>query len=92
MFVFLFYEESLEIFDILILKMEFNYNMFCVFFKIILDRNFDEFKIEIFDGFLSIVLERKIFKDEYIISFEKNVILEMNSIEIDNIGLFGVFN
>jgi hypothetical protein len=59
--------------------------MLCSLPKIILDRNFDEFKRETLDGFLSIVSERKISKDEYIISFEKNAILEMNSIEIDNI-------
>lgn len=90
--VFSLYEESLEIPDILISKMEFNHNMLCALPKIISDRNFDEFKIETLDGFLSIVSERKISKDEYIISFEKNAILEMNSIEIDNIGLFGVLN
>ena len=36
--------------------------------------------------------KEKISRDEYIISFEKNAILEMNSIEIDNIDLFGVLN
>ena len=90
--VFSLYEESLEIPDILISKTEFNHNMLCALPKIISDRNFDEFKIETLDGFLSIVSERKISKDEYIISFEKNAILEMNSIEIDNIDLFSVLN
>ena len=68
------------------------HNILCSLPKIILDRNFDEFKRETLDGFLSIVSERKISKDEYIISFEKNAILEMNSIEIDNIDLFSVLN
>ena len=85
-------EERLQISDILISKTEFNHNMLCSLPKIILDRNFDEFKRETLDGFLSIVSERKISKDEYIISFEKNAILEMNSIEIDNIDLFSVLN
>ena len=85
-------EERLQIPDILISKTEFNHNMLCSLPKIILDRNFDEFKRETLDGFLSIVSERKISKDEYIISFEKNAILEMNSIEIDNIDLFSVLN
>ena len=85
-------EERLQIPDILISKTEFNHNMLCSLPKIILDRNFDEFKRETLDGFLSIVSERKISKDEYIISFEKNAILEMNSIEIDNIDLFSELN
>lgn len=85
-------EESLQIPDILISKTEFNHNMLCALPKIILDRNFDEFKRDTLDGFLNIVSERKISKDEYIISFEKNAILEMNSIEIDNIDLFGTLN
>lgn len=85
-------EESLQIPDILISKTDFNHNMLCALPKIILDRNFDEFKRDTLDGFLSIVSERKISKDEYIISFEKNAILEMNSIEIDNIDLFSVLN
>lgn len=85
-------EESLQIPDILISKTEFNHNMLCALPKIILDRNFDEFKSDTLDGFLSIVSERKISKNEYIISFEKNAILEMNSIEIDNIDLFGTLN
>lgn len=45
--------------------------MLCALPKIILDRNFDEFKRDTLDGFLNIVSERKISKDEYIISFEK---------------------
>ena len=85
-------EEKLQIPDILISKTEFNHNLLCALPKIILDRNFDEFKRDTLDGFLNIVSERKISKDEYIISFEKNAILEMNSIEIDNIDLFGVLN
>ena len=85
-------DENLQIPDVLISKTEFNHNFLCALPKIILDRNFDEFKIETLDGFLCIVSERKISKDEYIISFEKNAILEMNSIEIDDIDLFGVLN
>ena len=85
-------EEKLQIPDILISKTEFNHNLLCALPKIILDGNFDEFKSATLDGFLCIVSERKISKDEYIISFEKNAILEMNSIEIDNIDLFGVLN
>ena len=85
-------DENLQLPDILISKTEFNHNMLCALPKIILDRNFDEFKSDTLDGFLSIVSERKISKNEYIISFEKNAILEMNSIEIDNIDLFGTLN
>lgn len=85
-------EEKLQIPDILISKTEFNHNLLCALPKIILDRNFDKFKSATLDGFLCIVSERKISRDEYIISFEKNAILEMNSIEIDNIDLFGVLN
>ena len=85
-------DENLQIPDVLISKTEFNHNFLCALPKIILDRNFDEFKIETLDGFLCIVSERKISKDEYIINFEKNAILEMNSIEIDDIDLFGVLN
>ena len=85
-------EEKLQIPDILLSKTEFNHNLLYALPKIILDRNFDEFKSATLDGFLCIVSERKISKDEYIISFEKNAILEMNSIEIDNIDLFGVLN
>ena len=85
-------EEKLQIPDILISKTEFNHNLLCALPKIILDRNFDKFKSATLDGFLCIVSERKISKDEYIISFEKNAILEMNSIEIDDIDLFGVLN
>lgn len=85
-------DENLQIPDVLISKTEFNHNFLCSLPKIILDRNFDEFKLETLDGFLCIVSERKISKDEYIISFEKNAILEMNSIEIDDIDLFGVLN
>lgn len=64
-------DENLQIPDVLISKTEFNHNFLCALPKIILDRNFDEFKIETLDGFLCIVSERKISKDEYIISFEK---------------------
>ena len=85
-------EEKLQIPDILISKTEFNHNLLCALPKIISDRNFDKFKSATLDGFLCIVSERKISRDEYIISFEKNAILEMNSIEIDNIDLFGVLN
>ncbi|MBN6014001.1 hypothetical protein [Streptococcus oralis] len=85
-------EEKLQIPDILLSKTEFNHNLLYALPKIILDRNFDEFKSATLDGFLCIVSERKISKDEYIISFEKNAILEMKSIEIDNIDLFGVLN
>ena len=85
-------EEKLQIPDILISKTEFNHNLLCALPKIILDRNFDEFKSTTLDGFLSIVSERKISSSEYIISFEKNAILKLNSIEIDNIDLFGILN
>ena len=85
-------EEKLQIPDILISKTEFNHNLLCAFPKIILDRSFDEFKSATLDGFLSIVSERKISSSEYIISFEKNAILKLNSIEIDNIDLFSTLN
>ena len=85
-------EEKLRIPYILISKTEFNHNLLCALPKIILDRNFDEFKSATLDGFLSIVSERKISSSEYIISFEKNAILKLNSIEIDNIDLFGTLN
>lgn len=85
-------DENLQIPDVLISKTEFNHNILCAIPKIILDRNFDELKGETLDGFLSIVSERKISRDEYIISFEKNAILEMNSVEIDNIDSFVALN
>ena len=85
-------EEKLHIPHILISKTEFNHNLLCALPKIILDRNFDEFKSATLDGFLCIVSERKISSSEYIISFEKNAILRLNSIEIDNIDLFGTLN
>ena len=86
-------EEKLHIPHILISKTEFNHNLLCALPKNnLVDRNFDEFKSATLDGFLCIVSERKISSSEYIISFEKNAILRLNSIEIDNIDLFGTLN
>ena len=85
-------EEKIYIPDILISRTEFNHNLLCALPKIISERNFDEFKSATLDGFLCIVSERKISSSEYIISFEKNAILKLNSIEKENIDLFVTLN